>query len=142
MSDYYTDLQWLTDNARYMSDTEYQRAWNEFQAKYGAYRDNVADDQWQAEFDFAKQQYEDSKKKTTSTKKPDPPDDDDDDDDDVGGDVPSYGSVLNKCREYIRNGASKSEISNYLREAYKAGYITKAEYDELKKTYTPRGNTY
>ena len=142
MSDYYTDLQWLTDNARYMSETEYERAWNDFQAKYGYWRDTVADDQWQAEFDFAQKQYEDSKKKTTSTKKPDPPDDDDDDDDDGSGDVPSYGSVLNKCREYIRNGASKSEISNYLREAYKADYITKAEYDELKKTYTPRGNTY
>lgn len=29
--------------------------------KYGAYRDSVADKQWQDNFDFAKQQYEDSK---------------------------------------------------------------------------------
>lgn len=72
MSDYYTDLQWLTDNARYMSETEYERAWNDFQAKYGYWRDTEEDRKWEAEFDFAKQQYEDSQKtkKTTTTSTP------------------------------------------------------------------------
>ena len=69
VSDYYTDLNYLTENSRYMSETEYERAWNDFQAKYGAHRDTVADQQWQAEYDFALKQYEDSKKKTTSTTK-------------------------------------------------------------------------
>ena len=75
VSDYYTDLANLKDDARYMSETEYERAWNDFNAKYGAHRDTVADQQWQAEFDFAQKQYEDSKKKTTSSsakKKKDP----------------------------------------------------------------------
>ena len=79
VSDYYADLQWLTDNARYMSDTEYDRAFNEFQAKYGYWRDTVADDQWQQEFDFSQQQYEDNKKKTTSSTPKKKGDDDDDD---------------------------------------------------------------
>ena len=144
VSDYYTDLNYLTENSRYMSETEYERAWNDFNAKYGAYRDNVADDQWQAEFDFAQQQYLDTQKKSNGTNKFDPPDDDDDDPADPpdGNDTPTYGTVIDKCREYIGNGSPKSKVSNYLRAAYNAGHITKAEYDQLKETYVPRGNTY
>ena len=56
LSDYYTDLNYLTDNARYMSEAEYDRAWNDFNAKYGAYRDNVSDQQWQSQFDYTKEQ--------------------------------------------------------------------------------------
>ena len=74
VSDYYTELANLKDDARYMSETEYERAWNDFNAKYGAYRDTVADEQWQAEFDEAKRQYDEQmalskKAKTSSTPK-------------------------------------------------------------------------
>ena len=47
LSDYYTDLNYLTENARYMSETEYQKALDDFNIKYGAYRDTVSDEQWQ-----------------------------------------------------------------------------------------------
>ena len=57
LSDYYTDLNYLTENARYMSETEYQKALDDFQIKYGAYRDDVADKQWQATFDEGVRQY-------------------------------------------------------------------------------------
>ena len=58
LSDYYTDLNYLTENARYMSETEYQKALDAFNIKYGAYRDDVADKQWQTEFDESKRQYD------------------------------------------------------------------------------------
>ena len=58
MSDYYTELNRLTENARYMSETEYQKAMDDFNIKYGSYRDTVSDQQWQAQFDEAKRQYD------------------------------------------------------------------------------------
>ena len=58
MSDYYTDLNYLTENARYMSETEYNQALNDFNIKYGAYRDTVSDQQWQATFDEGIRQYD------------------------------------------------------------------------------------
>lgn len=57
VSDYYTDLSYLTENARYMSDTEYKRALDAFNIKYSAHRDDVADQQWQATFDEGVRQY-------------------------------------------------------------------------------------
>lgn len=58
VSQYYTDLNYLTENAKYMSETEYQKALDDFNIKYGAYRDDVADQQWKAQFDEAKRQYD------------------------------------------------------------------------------------
>ena len=58
------------------------------------------------------------------------------------GDTPTYGSIVDDLNTYIKNGASKSEINNYLRAEYKAGTITEAEYNQLKKQYAPKGNTY
>ena len=57
VSDFYTDLNYLTDNARYLSDTEYQRAMDDFNIKYGAYRDQVGDKQWQDTFDEGVRQF-------------------------------------------------------------------------------------
>jgi LysM repeat protein len=54
-------------------------------------------------------------------------------------DAPDIESELNT---YIKNGATKSEINNYLRQAMKAGIITQDEYNRLKELYAPRGNTY
>ena len=58
LSDYYTELNRLTEDARYMSETEYQKALDDFNIKYGAYRDDVADQQWQTQFDEAKRQHD------------------------------------------------------------------------------------
>lgn len=54
LSQYYTDLNYLTENARYMSETEYQKALDDFNIKYGSYRDAVADDQWKQTYDYQK----------------------------------------------------------------------------------------
>ena len=50
LSQYYTDLNYLTENARYMSETEYQKALDEFNIKYGAHWD-------QKNFDESVRQY-------------------------------------------------------------------------------------
>lgn len=55
---------------------------------------------------------------------------------------PSYNSIVSDLNTYIANGAKKSEINNYLREAYKSGYITQSQYNSLKGQFTPRGYTY
>lgn len=56
--------------------------------------------------------------------------------------TPDYGSITRDLNTYIKNGASKSNINNYLRLAYNQGYITAAQYQKLKNTFAPRGNTY
>lgn len=89
VSDYYTELDRLTDDYRYASETDYGRYidgynmaygehrdsvsdwqqelaraddeyWNNRQYDYQAERDRVADEQWQKEFDLAKKQYDES----------------------------------------------------------------------------------
>ena len=69
VSDYYTELDRLTDDARYQGEQDYGKWADKLNLDYGMYRDQVADKQWQAEFDEAKrqydQQYELSTKKTT-----------------------------------------------------------------------------
>ena len=55
---------------------------------------------------------------------------------------PTYDSIVSDLNGYIRNGASKSEISNYLLSAYRSGYITQAEYTKLRTDFVPRGMTY
>ena len=54
VSDYNTELERLTENARYMSETEYQKALDDFNIKYGAHRDTVSDNQWDQEFQYQK----------------------------------------------------------------------------------------
>ena len=68
VSDYYTDLNYLTENARYMSEDEYNKALQDFNIKYSSYWDQtnfdyqtecdkVSDQQWQATFDEGVRQY-------------------------------------------------------------------------------------
>lgn len=52
----------------------------------------------------------------------------------------AYIIVNEDCREYVKNGASRSQISTYLRKAYEAGKISKSQYDSLRKIYLPNGS--
>lgn len=54
----------------------------------------------------------------------------------------SYNDIADDCDLLISRGAEKSEINNYLHEALQNGYITQEEYNKLKETYAPKGNTY
>lgn len=57
-----------------------------------------------------------------------------------GGDAPTYDSIVDDCNAYIASGASRSEISSYLRSAWQAGYITKEEHDKLVATFLPHSS--
>ena len=54
----------------------------------------------------------------------------------------SFEDVTDDCDYFISQGADKSEIGNYLREALQSGYITQEEYNNLKEIYLVRGFTY
>ena len=58
VSDYYTELDRLTDDARYQGEQDYSKWADKLNLDYGMYRDQVADKQWQAEFDEAKRRYD------------------------------------------------------------------------------------
>ena len=53
-----------------------------------------------------------------------------------------YRSVVDDLNTYISNGAPKSEIGTYLRSAYQSGFITKAQYEDLRNQFTPKGSSY
>lgn len=144
------------DYGRY--DSERDLAYSQYEddrtLAYQTHRDEITDSQWLQEFEEAKRrwdaQYGDAysggtttpapagssgKGKTGTGKTPIV--------DAIKDDTPhvkyDYESDLN---DLIAGGASKSEINNYLREAYKAGLIDQAQYNALKSKYAPRGYTY
>ena len=61
---------------------------------------------------------------------------------DPGNRVPTYGSIVDTMNAAIGEGKSKSWVNSYLKAALQAGYITQAEYNQLKEEYAPRGLTY
>ena len=69
LSQYYTDLEYLTENARYMSETEYQKAMDEFNIKYGSYWDQKNFDESVRQYDeqFAYQKEQDALSASKST---------------------------------------------------------------------------
>ena len=58
LSDYYTELNRLTEDARYQGEQDYAKWADKLNLDYGMHRDQVADSQWQAEFDEAKRQFD------------------------------------------------------------------------------------
>ena len=58
LSAYYTELDRLAEDARYQGEQDYGKWADKLNLDYGMHRDQVADSQWQAEFDEAKRQYD------------------------------------------------------------------------------------
>ena len=58
IDDYYTELDYLADDARYKGEQDYNQAMDAFNIAYGQHRDNISDTQWQTEFDEAVRQYD------------------------------------------------------------------------------------
>ena len=58
VSDYNSELERLTEDARYQGEKDYGMYIDAYNKAYGEYRDATADQQWQAEFDEAKRQYD------------------------------------------------------------------------------------
>lgn len=88
VSEYYTELDRLTEDSRYQGEKDYGMYMDGYNKAYGEYRDAEADKKWQAEFDEAKRQYDQqyalatgsNKTSSTPTRNPNPSSDDDDDD--------------------------------------------------------------
>lgn len=117
VSDYYTDLNYLTDNARYMSDTEYNQALQDFNIKYGSYRDAVSDSQWEQSMQWQKDRaavedeqwqksFDASKSSSTTTQK-----------------NPSYGKLDMDVVEDKLGAATTPDQVDYIVSLYKSeGY--------------------
>ena len=75
MSDYYTELDRLINDSRYQAEQDYGKWMDKTNLDYGIHRDTVADQQWQAQFDEAKRQYDEqmalTKGKTSNDSDPD-----------------------------------------------------------------------
>ncbi len=149
VSDFWTDLNYLTENARYMSETEYDRALQDFNIKYTSHRDAVSDDQWQKTFDEGVRQYNTSlaeTKRQYDLSRQDKDKDDDEDDDD-GDTVDDYYDQLLGAVATAKGAYSKQDYQtrqkNYnesvaaINDAYSSGKITKEQRDELLRIATP-----
>lgn len=62
VSDYYTELDRLTEDARYKESDEYNKWMDKTNLDYGIYRDNISDQQWQKTFDEGVRQFDESLK--------------------------------------------------------------------------------
>ena len=58
MSDYNAELARLTEDARYQAEQDYGKWADNLNFLYGQHRDTISDQQWQAQFDEAKRQYD------------------------------------------------------------------------------------
>ena len=58
LSEYYTELNRLTEDARYQSETDYEKYLQDLGFSYQQDRDKVADEQWQAEMDETQRQFD------------------------------------------------------------------------------------
>lgn len=103
--------------------------WDWYDREYGQDRDKVADEQWEKEYNYRTSSKSSGGGGGSDKKKDYTP-------------KVTKQTIMSDLDEYIRNGASKSDINNYLRAAYQDGYITQEEYLELKEQYAPRGTTY
>ena len=58
LSDYYTELDRLTNDSRYQAEQDYSKWADDQSFGYQQYRDQISDQQWQSQFDEAKRQYD------------------------------------------------------------------------------------
>lgn len=160
VADYYTELQRLQENARYLSEDEYNKYLNDLNFRYGMFsddrsykyqyeRDAIADDQWAKEFaekqrqynqdmalnrekfNWEKAQYEQSLKEQKQKEQSQPKD----------SDKPTYASIVKELDGLIADGASKSQISSHVRSAVEKGYINQNQAQKLLSTYTAKAGT-
>ena len=159
MSDYYTELDRLTNDSRYQAEQDYNKWADEQSFGYQQYRDQVADKQWQAQFDEAKRQYDEqmaltnkkssssssnsnSKKKGNDDKKGDEPAGSETIEDVLNGMVKEGRiSKTETVDKSTREGQQqlKSAINKEINNAVKDGALSAKEAQKLKNKY--RGYT-
>ena len=117
---------------------------------YQAGRDQVADQQWQAEFDEAVRQWNFANKQgefavpasSSGGIRYVPTPKEDEEPEDPKEPVITAETVADELNEMIRNGAPKSTVSAQLRDHLNANHITQAEFNKLQSNFIPRGNSY
>ena len=121
VSDYYTQLGLAQDEARYQAEQDYGKWSDNLGFQYQQDRDKVADQQWQAQFDEAKRQYDEqmalSKSKSSGGGS-------------GGGsyDNGTYGAdVVAKAQEFVGASADGKWGSNSAAKAKEKGYNSLAE---------------
>ena len=201
VSDYYTELDRLTNDARYQGEQDYGKWADNTNFLYQQERDKVSDSQWQAQFDEAKRQWDEqmglSNKSSGGSNSSNGGKYTDDkgtggvstdnikkmqkllgvDQDGKWGpkstaaagglsvaeawkayqngtlkraEVRDYSWVRGKLASYIeaaeqdasKQRTLKADMNKFLSAAYAEGYITEAQYKDLKSNYTLRGLTY
>lgn len=154
VSQYYTELEQAYNRYDTERDYDYGKWADGRDFGYGQYiddrnyeyqqgRDQVADEQWQKEYEFALQQYTDSQKKTTSrssggnpTPQPQPTEEPDD--------KLTYSDVALTAAQMRQQGASKNDIYQYMSSVinssnYKPTNSAKQDLAELKSSYVGSG---
>lgn len=150
------EYEYGVDQDKYNNLLNQQSYWGDqylglYDRDYGIHRDSVADSQWEKDYDLSERKlamdeeaWELEKEAYNSLVTPQKEDEDNKDDKPKKEDEPTltYQDIYKELNTFIKNGASKSEIGAYLREAYTAGIITQEELNELHATFVPRGSTY
>jgi hypothetical protein len=144
------------DYSKYNNDRNfaYKQYGDDKSYAYQEHRNTIEDERWNKEFEEAQRQFnEDLAYKLSALEKSgDSSDSGSENGDDTDGitpppkdptppTVPTYNSIVDDCNAYIASGASRSEISNYLRSAWKSGYISEKEYNRLKETFVPTSHS-
>ena len=158
VTDYYNELQYLTDRSDTLSQREYEQWRDKLNLNYGIhsdkqnidyqlYRDAVEDERWQKEYDENVRQFDESlalqKKKVSSSssssgsKKYTY----------TGGNggkydnKPSYSEIVADYDALVANGTPRAKIAGAITEDYNNGYLTKAQYDKLMSIYVRPSST-
>jgi hypothetical protein len=126
----------ISDEQRQAEIAEDKRRYDE-QMEYQKERDRIADEQWQKEFNAAQAAKNSSsggglfkRQAAAALEKANNNTEDEKD------------SLEDDLNYLIKSGADKSKINTLLREEFKAGNISQAEYQRLKAIYAPAGRTY
>ena len=153
VSDYYTELDRLTEDSRYKAEDEYSKWMDKTNLDYQIGRDEVEDAWRQKEFDEAKRQYDEqlalqkknsvssggggsTQTKTVYVQKPGLADNNTVTEyTDTGTGRLNYQGVLNALKQLKKDGTGYAEVAAYLQEALDEGFITEDHYGTLYNRY-------
>lgn len=192
VADWKDDRSYLADEARYQSETDYNRHindrdfaygqhrdsvadwqyelgradqdyWNQFNRDYGMYSDNrafdygvfsddwtrnyqagrdaVADEQWKATFDEGVRQFNEAQKNSSGNNNTSNEDPDNTSDEDTNTTPMSYSEIVSAADQLVATGESRAVIAGAIAEQYRAGNITKSQYDTLMAIYVRPSTT-
>ena len=123
---YRNELSLYLDERDYLTgrlDAEKSFDYSKYLDGYGAYRDSVSDQKWQAEYDEALRRYEDSQTGNMTAN----------DDPATGGD--ETGGIPNEIIAQLESATGNYELSDVIDRLQERGELTEIEADALYKQY-------